>query len=127
MESPFVKPTSSTHYNGTVVLNLPKPVDQVSLHAVLFHSYNDVTYQQFLMDIWQDFCAYLDGKSIVSLEVFFFVLILNSNIRRCPIQPPILFHLVNYSMDEGVQFPSFLPAENIVWKSISSKDLTKSH
>ncbi len=101
-----VKFASRYHLKINGHWNITQPTDDVWLHGVLNYKFNGLVYQKFPIDLWEDVCAWLNGKRKAYILDWTFGRILNfTNIGTCPFFGYYYVRASNVSMEDFVVEP----------------------
>lgn len=57
-----LRPIARDRYNAFAKCNLTRPITTAHAHIVLKYRRNTFTYETFLVDVWEDMCAFLSGS-----------------------------------------------------------------
>lgn len=108
------KRISRTNMRIEFHINITKPVDAVWIHSVFYYKYNGLTFQRYPIDLWENMCDWMIGKtkSYVMEWALNNVLKYSNLNETCPWQGPILVNVQNISMDSFALEESFLPSGN---------------
>lgn len=122
------KPVSNIHFNVTMILNATRPLDHILAHAVLFHSYNDITYQKFLIDVWQDLCDVLTWMENRLSPLIFYSLMYFEILSFADVLFNLLFTFAwSILILMTWNSPHFYLQGNIIWKWSFLKKSRKRH
>lgn len=58
-----VKYLNLTHVSVDLHANITEPVYDIWMHTVFYYKFNGITYSKFPIDLWENGCDYLAGKS----------------------------------------------------------------
>lgn len=101
------RPIAPNVYRHNMTLVLTRPLPSGWIHFVLYHKY--ATYQKFLIDIWEDFCAFWDGAansplSAMALQNARSIGVNFSFALKCPLSGTLMVTHSRYNMSQSV-FP----------------------
>lgn len=105
-----LKRISRNDFKINITINLLERVKDVWIHGVAYYKYNH--YQKFPIDLWEDLCGWLSGKSkSYILDWFVKKLLKFSNLNHtCPYEGTIFVKNNNISYKEIQNFEVFLPS-----------------
>ena len=100
------KHISWDHLKADLDVKLSRPLPRIWVHAVFYFKFNGIVYNKFPIDIWENFCDFVDGKR----EKSFYFNWLLSRLQRytnmnhsCP-YTAIIVKANNVSIDEIFPF-----------------------
>lgn len=103
-----VKHISQRNLKIFLVFNLKRPVREAYVHTVTYYKYN--TYQKYPIDLREDICGWLNGKSKSYLLDWTVKRVMNyTNLHPCPLDGEISIKVNNISLDK-FPFEPLLPS-----------------
>lgn len=87
------------------------PLNVIQLHTVLRYRYNRLTYQTFLVDLWEDWCGFFSGKthSLLLERLYENAPPFINKDYLCPYTDSIAVDMKNFS-SKNIIFADLLPA-----------------
>lgn len=93
-------------------MNLSQTVDAVLIHSVFYHKFNGISFAKFPIDLWENLCDWMGGKSISYVMEWSLGKVLkyaNRNIT-CPWNSYMFIKVDNISMNTFSFEQSFIPS-----------------
>lgn len=92
-----LRPIARDRYNIFYRCDLSRPLNAIHVHSVLKYRHN--TYRTFFIDLWEDYCSYLSGKtSSFVLNVIHKNIAPYTNVNHtCPYTDSITLAMKNFS------------------------------
>lgn len=110
----LAKYISRNNLKVDVHFNISRPLAGTLIHFDFYYKFNGLIYQKFPIDIWEDYCDWMDQKSVKHylLDWFFQRLFKYSNLQhRCPHIGYKFVKADNISLDDFFSFElSLLPS-----------------
>lgn len=95
-------------------INISKPVHAIWIHGVFYYRYNAHSYQKFPIDLWEDFCAWVDQGQ--TQHQSYFLKWTGQNVREfsnfnhsCPYSGSVWMKVDRIPVDSLIVLP-FMPA-----------------
>lgn len=106
-----IRPVGRQRYNIFFQCNLTRPIKSLHVHAVLNHKHSTNIYQKYLIDLWEDFCAFLDGNAKpFLLDAIYKNIRHYTNVNHsCPYDDSLIVSMNNFTSTDFI-FEPLLPA-----------------
>lgn len=94
-------------------MNMTTPIDDIWFHIVFYYKFNGIVYNKYPIDVWENFCEFLDGKRERKFGLNWLMLkvLKYSNFNHsCPYKGLIFVKADNISLDDFGFDHSFVPS-----------------
>lgn len=106
-----LRPIARDRFNLLIKCDLIRPIYTAHIHSVLYHQFNSLVYRKFMIDIWEDACGFLSGKSkAVLVDVLYRIISPYTNMNHsCPYTGNVFVSMKNFST-RNFAFEPLLPS-----------------